>query len=562
MGPLRISVRVGLPGLCQLASMNIVLRRSRAGPLPDDHRPGPGTRPEPPMSGANQVKSAVENLDETRVKMTVEVPLTELQPNMDRAYKAVAQQVNIPGFRKGKVPPRIIDQRVGKAAVVEQAVNEAMPDLYREAVVDSGLKPIGQPSVEVTAIPGLAEGDEDLVFTAEVDVRPEISLPELSELTLTVDSLEVSDEDVDTELTSLRERFATLVGVDRPAADGDYVTIDLKATIGEEEIDDVSGVSYQIGARNMLEGLDDALIGLTADETTTFTAPLAGGDHAGEDAEITVTATAVKEQDLPEVDDDFAQMASEFDTVDELKEDLRTKAGENKQNQQALQARDKLMDALIEHADFPIPSGVVEEEVTRHLADEGRENDTEHGAEVREETTTALRRQLLLDELGEKIEVQIGQNEVVEFMLNTARQYQMDPNELTQNAQQNGQMPMFIAEVTRNKALAVALRQVSVVDEAGEPVDLSEVIGSDEEDERMAAEAAAAQEAQEADAAEAAATGAEPPQRAQAADTGGRAPTAKPVCSGHARAVVGVSVNGRNTGSATRRPDQRSGACT
>ena len=465
------------------------------------------------------MKSAVENLDETRVKMTVEVPLTELQPNMDRAYKAVAQQVNIPGFRKGKVPPRIIDQRVGKAAVVEQAVNEAMPDLYREAVVDSGLKPIGQPSVEVTAIPGLAEGDEDLVFTAEVDVRPEISLPELSELTLTVDSLEVSDEDVDTELTSLRERFATLVGVDRPAADGDYVTIDLKATIGEEEIDDVSGVSYQIGARNMLEGLDDALIGLTADETTTFTAPLAGGDHAGEDAEITVTATAVKEQDLPEVDDDFAQMASEFDTVDELKEGLRTKAGENKQNQQALQARDKLMDALIEHADFPIPSGVVEEEVTRHLADEGRENDTEHGAEVREETTTALRRQLLLDELGEKIEVQIGQNEVVEFMLNTARQYQMDPNELIQNAQQNGQMPMFIAEVTRNKALAVALRQVSVVDEAGEPVDLSEFIGSDEEDERMAAEAAAAQEAQVADAAEAAATGVEPQEGEQDADT-------------------------------------------
>ncbi|MGC0144366.1 trigger factor [Pseudactinotalea sp. Z1732] len=437
------------------------------------------------------MKSAVENLDQTRVKLTVEVPLTDLQPSLDRAYKEVAQQVSIPGFRKGKVPPRIIDQRVGKAVVMEQAVNEALPGLYRDAVVEAGIKPIGQPSVEVTGLPGVAES-EDLVFTAEVDVRPEITLPDLSEITLTVDDVEVTDEDVETELTTLRERYATLVGVERPAADGDFVTLDLTATIEEEEIDSVSGVSYQIGAGNMLEGLDEALTGLSAGETTTFSSALVGGDHAGEDAEVTVTASVIKEQELPEVDDDFAQMASEHDTVEELKESLRTQAADAKRNEQAIQARDKLIEHLQEAADFPIPTGVVEDEVTRHLAAEGREDDTEHGEEVRVETTEGLRRQLLLDVLAEQVDVKIGQNEVLEFMLNTARQYQMDPNELIKNASENGQMPSFIAEVTRNKSVATALRQVKVVDSTGAEVDLTDYIGSDEEDAQMEAEAQAA----------------------------------------------------------------------
>ncbi|HLS26670.1 MAG TPA: trigger factor [Beutenbergiaceae bacterium] len=450
------------------------------------------------------MKSAVENIDQTRVKLTVEVPLSELQPSMDRAYKAVADQVNIPGFRRGKVPPRIIDQRVGKAVVVEQAVNEALPELYREAVVGEDLKPIGQPSVEVTALPGLGGDSDDLVFTAEVEVRPEITLPDLSEITLTVDDVEVTDEDVEEELNKLRERYATLVGVERPAQDGDYVTLDLTATIDGEEVDTVSGVSYQIGSGNMLEGLDEALTGLSAEETTTFTSALVGGERAGEEAEITVTANVIKEQELPEVDDDFAQMASEHDTVEELRESLRTQAVENKRNQQAIQARDKLIEHLQEATDFPTPTGAVEEEVTRHLAAEGREDDEEHGEEVRVETTEVLRRQLLLDVLSEQVDVQVGQQEVLEFMLNTARQYQMDPNELIQNAAENGQMPAFISEVTRNKSVAVALRQVKVVDTSGEEVDLSEFIGSDEEDAQMAAAAQAAAEGAQGEAAQSA----------------------------------------------------------
>ncbi len=437
------------------------------------------------------MKSAVENLEPTRAKLTVEVPLDELKPSVDHAYSHIASQINVPGFRKGKVPPRIIDQRVGKGAVMEHAINDALPELYRQAVTESDLRPLGQPNIEVTAVPGISEDAEDLVFTAEVDVRPDFTLPELGDITLTLDDLDVTDEDVEERLTSLRERYATLSSVERAAADGDFVTIDLKAAIGEEEIDSVSGVSYQIGSGNMLDGLDEALTGLSANETTTFTAPLAGGDRAGEEAEVTVTPTAIKVQELPEVDDEFAQTASEFDTVDELREDLRKQVGEAKENNRAVAARDQLLDHLLESTDFPLPAGVIETEVHQHLENEGRLEDDEHRAEVTEETTKALRRQLVLDALSEQVTVNVGQDELLEFLVRTAQQYGQEPSEFIQQISQNGQISMFVAELTRNKALAVALRQVSVVDSSGTEIDLSAYIGSDEEDAAQAAAQAA-----------------------------------------------------------------------
>lgn len=439
------------------------------------------------------MKSAVETVDETRVKLTVEVPMDDLKPQVDQAYSEIAQQVTIPGFRKGKVPPRIIDQRVGKAAVLEQAINSAMPDLYRQAVTEADLKPIGQPKIDVTSIPGLTDDAADqLVFTAELDVRPEVELPDLSEVTITVDDAEVSDEDIEESLTELRQRFASLVGVERAVADGDFVSLDLVAKIGDEEIDTAEGVSYQVGSGNMLPGIDEALIGLSAGESATFNAPLAGGEHAGEEATVTVTATAVKEQELPEVDDDFAQMASEVDTIEELRENLRTQVADAKSNNRAVQARDLLLEHLLEKVEFPLPQGVIEDEIHRHLEGEGRLEDDEHREEVREQATDALRRQLLLDTLAEKLKVQVEQGEMIEFMLRTAQEYRMDPNEFIQSASQNNQIPLYAAELARNKSLAVALREVSVVDNAGNAVDLADYIGSDEED---AANAAAADEA-------------------------------------------------------------------
>ncbi|GGM42739.1 trigger factor [Promicromonospora citrea] len=442
------------------------------------------------------MKSAVETLEPTKVKLTVEVDYDELKPSIEHAYQHIAEQVTVPGFRKGKVPPRIIDQRVGWAAVIEHAVNDGLSGFYRDALGETDLRPLAQPEVDVTEIPAKA-GEGQLKFTAEVEVRPEIELPELTDVDLTVESTTVTDEDVNERLEALRERFGTLVGVDRPAADGDYVVIDLKAVIGDEEVDSVSGVSYQIGSGNMLEGLDEALTGLSAGETTTFKAPLAGGEHEGEDADVTVTATSVKQRDLPEVDDDFAQLASEFDTIDELKEDLKTQVAGIKTSNQAVTARDALMEKLLESVEVPVPTGVVEAEVHRHLESENRLDDDTHREEVREDATKAIKNQILLDTLAEKLKVQVSQGELVEYLVSASQQYGMEPGEFIKTLEQGGQIPAMVGEVARSKALAVALRQIEVKDSEGNVVDLSEFIGSDEADEAQAALADAVAQAQE-----------------------------------------------------------------
>jgi trigger factor len=440
-----------------------------------------------------EVKSAVETLEPTKVKLTVEVTYDELKPSIAHAYEHIAQDVNIPGFRKGKVPPRIIDQRIGRPAVIEHAVNEGLSGFYAEAVREQKLRPLGQPEVEVTKVPGLVAGDEgELHFSAEVEIRPEITIPELDGLSVTVDGLEVDDEDVAGRLDALRERFGTLVGVDRPAAEGDFVVIDLVAAIGDEQVDNVSGVSYQIGSGNMLDGLDEALTSLSSGETTTFVTKLAGGEHEGEDAQVTVTATTVKERQLPEADDEFAQLASEFDTLEELTADLREQAASIKSSNQAVQARDLLLEQLLGATEIPVPTGVVEAEVHRHLEGEGRLEDDEHRAEVTEQATTALRNQILLDTLAEKLEVKVSQGELVDYLVSASRQYGVDPNTFIQSLDQGGQIPSMVAEVARSKALAIALRSVAVTDASGAVVDLSEFIGTDEDDaaEEDAAEAA------------------------------------------------------------------------
>ncbi|MBC7290565.1 MAG: trigger factor [Actinotalea sp.] len=428
------------------------------------------------------MKSAVETLDATTVKLTVEVSYDELKPSIDHAYEHIGSQVQIPGFRKGKVPARLLEQRVGRPAIIEHAVNDGMPTFYRQAVSEADLRPLGQPEIEVTEIPALTGTEGGLTFTAQVEVRPALELPELDALTITVDDVAVGDEDVEERLTSLRERFGTLVGVDRPAADGDFVVVDLTATVGEEEVDSVSGISYQIGSGNLLEGLDEALTGLSAGETTTFETALAGGEHAGETALVTVTATTVKTRELPEADDDFAQMASEFDTIAELREDLRGQVAGTKAQSQAVQARDALVAQLLEGLEVPVPSGVVEAEVHRHLESEGRLEDDEHRAEVTTQAQDALRNQILLDTLAERLEVKVGQNELLEYLVSASRQYGMDPNTFIKTVDEQGQIPMMIAEVGRSKAVAVALRRVRVVDGSGATVDLSEYIGTDEDD--------------------------------------------------------------------------------
>jgi len=335
------------------------------------------------------------------------------------------------------------------------------------------------------------ENGGQLAFTAEVTVRPVIELPDLSTAKLTVDAVEVADEDVDTELDNLRARFGSLKSVGRKAKTGDFVTIDLKAVIDGEEVDSISGVSYEIGKGNMLKGLDTALRGLKTDESATFTTELAGGEHAGEQAEVTVTATAVKQRELPKVDDEFAQLASEFDTVEELREDLVKQVTERKTGEQAVAARDALLEHLRSEVAFDVPEAVVEAEVAQHLRAEGKDGDEEHAKEIREDIVNGVRDQIILDVLAEDLKVGVAQDELLEFLFQTAQQYGMEPAQFLQGAQQAGQIPAFVSEVARNKSLAMALRQAAVVDSKGETVDLSAFIGSDEDDAAAAAQAAA-----------------------------------------------------------------------
>jgi trigger factor len=438
------------------------------------------------------VTSALEQIDETTVKLTINVTEEDLAPVMAHAYEHVGESVNIPGFRKGKVPPKILEQRVGKGAIIEHAVNDGLAGWYAGAVEEQGIRPFGQPEIEVTKVPGATEGDDTLEFVATVEIRPSVKLPAAKSLMIIVDPVTVSDEDVEARLTSLRERFGTLVTVDRPAKDGDFVTLDLAAKVEGADVDSVQGTSYQVGAGNMLEGLDEAVTGLSAGEETTYEGPLAAGEHAGEKALVSVKVTAVKERQLPDADDDFAQLASEFDTLAELRADLEEQAKRIKANNQAMEARGKLLDELDSATEFTLPSKVIDREVHEHLANENRLDDDVHRAEVTEEAQKALRAQILLDQLADDLEIEVEENELLEYLVNSSRQYNMDPQTFIDQVQRAGQIPAIVAEVARSKATAFALRRATIKDTAGKKVDLSAVIGS-LEDEKKSEETEAAE---------------------------------------------------------------------
>ena len=420
------------------------------------------------------MKSSVETIDPTRVKLSIDAPFAELKPSVDEAYRELAKQVNIPGFRRGKAPARIIDQRVGRPAVIQEAVNNSLDGFYQEALAENELTPLGQPEVEVTDIPGLDGQDEgDLKFTIEVDVAPTIELPAFDSVEVEVAGIEVTDEDVAAQLDELRERFGTLVTVDRPASTDDFVTLDLVAKIDDEEIDQAADISYQVGSGTMLEGMDEALDGLSEGEETTFESTLAGGERAGETGVVTLNVKNVKVRELPEVDDEFAQLASEFDTVDELREDLKKQAAEKKEFDQGVEARDKVLEALLERIDPPIPAKMVEDEVHRHLEGESRLEDDEHRAEVTEETTRNLRVQFVLDAVVKAEEIEVSQPELIEYIINASQQYGMEPNEFAQMLDQQGQVPALMGDVARRKGLAEALAKAVVKDPEGNVLDMT-----------------------------------------------------------------------------------------
>lgn len=448
------------------------------------------------------MKISVRNLEPTKVKLTVTVEPEELNPYLDAARKEIAKQVNVPGFRKGHVPGKIIDQRIGFAAVAGEAVNDAVPELYSKALDEKKIRPMAQPEFDVQDVPQSANDETKLKFTATVERRPDIELPEIDGLEIAISKPEVKDEDVDKRLETLRQRFGTLVGVDRPAAKGDFANIDLTAEIDGETVDSQEGVSYELGSNTMLDGLDEALDGLSAGEETTFEGTLEAGEHEGQKATVKVKVNSVKAEELPELDDEFASEASEFDTLDELKADIRKAAAQDAEGRQATEARDAFIAKLQEGLEIPVPKGVkanMVEEQLKGLTPDPEKATKEQKAQAEETVEKDLRDQMVLDALAEKLDVQVSQSDVFNFLASIAQQYGMDPNNFIQAIIKNGQIGSAVQEVARSKGLLAGMRAVKFTAD-GEVVDLSGFLGEaaeDEESESVEAASAAAAVADE-----------------------------------------------------------------
>jgi trigger factor len=456
------------------------------------------------------VKSAVETLSPTRAKLTVEVPFEELKPSLDAAYKKIAQQINVPGFRRGKVPPMVIDRQVGRGVVLDEAINDVIPSKYIEALQSNDLEPLAQPDIEVTKF----EDNDVLEFTAEVDVKPEVVLPSYDGLEAEVEDVTVTDADVEEQVQSLRERFASLTDVDREAADGDFVVIDLKATQDGEIVEgaEVAGMSYQVGRGGMLDGLDEALAGMQAGDEKTFSSQLVGGDLVGEDVQVAVSVSKVQEQELPELDDDFAQMASEFDTVDELTADVRERLGRGKRLEQAAAARDAVLEKLLEQVEIPLPEGIVTEELNarrqsveqqlmyagitmeKYLEDE-KQTVEEFEADLERRVRDAVAAQFILDEVAKKEELGVDQNELSQHLVRRAQQSGQDPQEFANHMFEHNHVPELVQEILRGKALATIVESATVKDASGNVLDLTNLrpdgtIGEPEPEDQAAAEPA------------------------------------------------------------------------
>jgi trigger factor len=436
------------------------------------------------------VKSTVETLSPTRVKLAIEVPFDELKPSLQKAYREIGAQVQVPGFRRGKIPAAVIDQRIGRGAVLNEAVQEAIPEQIMAAVREHEVKTLGRPEVEITEFTDGAP----LKFTAEVDVRPEITVPDLSTITVTVPAVEIGDDDIDEQINGLRERFATLKTVERPAAEGDYVQLDLRATVDGQEVagGSATNISHEVGSKQLLPGLDEVLVGMSAADETTFTTELVGGDFAGQDAEVHVTVRTVKDKQLPEIDDDFAQLASEFDTLEELRNDLRERLTRVKKVEQIYAARDEALKQLVEGAEIPAPEGIVKDEVEgrkQAMADQlerigasledylSSEDKTEEqiDAELTEAATEGVRIQLLLDTVADAQDVQVSDDEFGHEIVHRAQRAQMQPQQYYDQLVQSGAAGAVYGDVRRGKALAWVMEQVTMTDSEGNTLSLDEL---------------------------------------------------------------------------------------
>ena len=424
------------------------------------------------------MKSAVESLSPTRVRISIDIDFTDLEPHVSAAYQSISERIVIPGFRKGKVPRQMIDQRVGRGTVLDEAINSALPDFYTQAAREHEVLVVGRPTVDIKELK-----DNELVkFEVEVDVRPEISLPDFTSIQIKVDDVQVTEKDVEEQLESLRLRFGTLTTVEKAVETGDFVAIDLTARVDGKEVEggSANGISYEVGSNKMIDGLDEALAGLKAGEKKTFQTQLVGMQE-GETGEVEVVLQAVKKRELPELNDDFAKLASEFDNLTDLRADLRERLTRVKSMEQGAQARDNLLKHLLDTIEIPVPENLVEDEVHSHLEKEERLDDDVHRKEVTEEINRSVKADFLLDAIVKAEEVQVSEGELTEYLVRTAARYGMTPEQFANQITQGGQVAALMAEVARTKALAIALEKVKISDASGNPVDLSKLTAKPEE---------------------------------------------------------------------------------
>ncbi|MFM8205334.1 MAG: trigger factor [Actinomycetales bacterium] len=418
------------------------------------------------------MKSAVESLSPTRVRISIDLDFKDLEPHVATAYQTLSQQVSIPGFRKGKVPRQLIDQRVGRGNVLNEAINTALPEFYTQAARENDVLVVGRPTVDIKELK-----DNELVkFEVEVDIRPEIKLPDFSTIELSVSDVEVTEKDVDEQIEALRVRFGTLTTIEKDAASGDFVTIDLVAKVDGKDVEGgtANNISYEVGSNRMIDGLDAALEGMKVGENKTFNTQLVGMKE-GETGEVSVSLQAVKKRELPELNDEFAKLASEFETLDELKKDAKERLSRLKAMEQGAEARDALLKHLLDNVEIQVPEQLVKDEVHDHLEKENRLEDETHRTEVTEEITRSVRADFLLDSIVKSEEVQVSEAELTEYLIRTAARYGMSPDQFAQQLSQAGQIAALMAEVSRTKALATVLERVKIKDASGRAIDLSKL---------------------------------------------------------------------------------------
>ena len=431
------------------------------------------------------MQTTLENTDKHTVKLTVEVPPEEFGRDLDRAYRKVAQQVKIPGFRKGKVPRQVIDAQLGREAVLGEFLEDSVPQYYREALREHDLAPITDPDIDL----GDVEEGKPLVFTAVVEVRPRLKLEEKRYKGISVErpAAEVTDADVDRFLDSLRERFAELETVGRPAASGDFVVIDIRATIHGEEIGEGTRQDYLygVGTGEFGEVLDRELEGKRAGEILKFNDVLGpgAGEQAGREVAFQVLVKEVKGKKLPPADDAFAKIASEFDTLDELKESLRQQLARNRERGIDAEVRDRVLQTLVDSVEVDLPDTLVDEEV-QHRVLHAQERAEQAGmaleqlletqgfdelrfrADARDHAIRAIKADLVLEAVARQEDIQVTPEEIGREISGLAQALGRDPKELAKNLDRSGQVVALAGDIIRSKALDLLVEHADIHSDA------------------------------------------------------------------------------------------------